>query len=55
MKKLNGYGEEFIKKVKDGGRLEDIFEYYQVDNVSVTQSQFYYLLKWHSSKTQPQK
>ena len=44
MKNLNVYGEEFIKKVKEEGRLEDIADYYQLDNISVTQSQTNYLI-----------
>ena len=44
MKKLNGYGEEFIKNVEDGGKLEDVHDFYQVDSVSVTQSQTAYLI-----------
>ena len=44
MKKLNSYGEEFIEKVKEGGRLEDINEYCQVDNITVTQSQTSHLI-----------
>ena len=44
MKKLNGYGKEFIAKVKEEGRLEDINDYYQVDSITVTQSQTYYLI-----------
>ena len=44
MKNLNIYGEEFIKKVKEEGKLEDINDYYQVDSVSVTQSQTSYLI-----------
>ena len=44
MKKLNVYGEEFIEKVKEEGRLEDINDYYQVDNIAVTQSQTNHLI-----------
>ena len=44
MKNLNGYGESFIQKVKAEGKLEDINDYYQVDNISVTQSQTNYLI-----------
>ena len=44
MKKLNVYGEEFVEKVKEEGKLEYINDYYQVDNVSVTQSQTSYLI-----------
>ena len=44
MKNLNNYGKEFIEKVKEGGKLEDIYDYYQVDNISVTQSQNNYLI-----------
>ena len=44
MKRLNAYGEEFIAKVKEEGKLEDINDYYQVDNVSVTHSQTNYLI-----------
>ena len=44
MKNLNVYGEEFIEKVKEEGKLEYINDYYQVDNVSVTQSQTNHLI-----------
>ena len=44
MKKLNVYGEEFIKKVKEDGKLESLNDYYQIDNVSVTQSQTNHLI-----------
>ena len=44
MKNLNVYGEEFIEKVKEDGKLEDINDYYQVDSISVTQSQTNYLI-----------
>ena len=44
MKNLNNYGKEFIEKVKEGGKLEDIYDYYQVDNISVTQSQNNHLI-----------
>ena len=44
MKNLKTYGEEFIEKVKEKGRLEDINDYYQVDSISVTQSQTNYLI-----------
>ena len=44
MKNLNVYGEEFIKKVKEEGKLEEINEYYQVDNITVTQSQTNHLI-----------
>ena len=44
MKNLNVYGEEFIKTVKGEGKLEDSYEYYQVDSVSVTQTQTAYLI-----------
>ena len=44
MKKLNTYGEEYIKKVKLEGRLEDINDYYQVDSITVTQSQNNHLI-----------
>ena len=47
MTKLNVYGEEFIEKVKEEGKLEDINDYYQVDSVSVTQSQTSYLINLH--------
>ena len=54
MKKLNVYGEEFIEKVKEEGRLEDITDYYQVDSISVTQSQTNYLINllvtWHAEE-----
>ena len=44
MKKLNVYGEEFIEKVKEEGKLVDINEYCQVDNITVTQSQTSHLI-----------
>ena len=44
MKNLNTYGEEYIKKVKEEGRLEDITDYYQVDSITVTQSQNNHLI-----------
>ena len=44
MKRLNEYGESFIEKVKEGGRLEYINDYYQVDSITVTQSQTYHLI-----------
>ena len=44
MKKLNVYGEEFIQKVKEEGRLEYINDYYQVDSITVTQSQTNHLI-----------
>ena len=44
MKRLNAYGEEFINQVKEGGKLEDTSDYYQVDGVSVTQSQTNHLI-----------
>ena len=47
MKNLNVYGEEFVEKVKEEGKLEDIKDYYQVDSLSVTQSQTSYLINLH--------
>ena len=44
MKNLNAYGEKYIEKVKEEGKLEDIKDYYQVDNITVTQSQTSYLI-----------
>ena len=44
MKRLNTYGKEYIQKVKEEGRLENINDYYQVDSVSVTQSQTNHLI-----------
>ena len=44
MKNLNAYGEEYIKKVKEEGKLEDINDYYQVDSITVTQSQTNHLI-----------
>ena len=44
MKNLNVYGEEFVEKVKEEGKLEDINDYYQVDSISITQSQTNYLI-----------
>ena len=46
MKNLNNYGKEFIEKVK-GGKLEDIFDYYKINNISVTQSQTGYLINMY--------
>lgn len=47
MKNLNVYGEEFIKKVKEEGKLEDITKYYQVDSITVTQSQTNHLINMY--------
>ena len=47
MKNLNTYGEEFIEKVKAEGKLEDINEYYQVDSITVTQSQTNHLINMY--------
>ena len=44
MKNLNVYGEEFIEKVKAEGKLEYINDYYQVDSITVTQSQTNHLI-----------
>ena len=44
MKKLNIYGEEFIKQVEEGGKLEAVNDYFQVADVSVTQSQTNHLI-----------
>ena len=44
MTNLKNYGKEFIKKVKEKGRLENVTDYCQVDNVSITQSQNNYLI-----------
>ena len=44
MKRLNVYGEEFIEKVISEGRLEYINDYYQVDSITVTQSQTNHLI-----------
>ena len=44
MKNLNFYGEDFIEKVKEEGRLEDINDFYQVDYVSVRQGQTSHLI-----------
>ena len=44
MKNLNNYGERFIEKVQEEGRLEDITDHCQVDSVSVTQSQINHLI-----------
>ena len=44
MKRLNAYGKEFIEKVKEEGKLVDINEYCQVDNITVTQSQTSHLI-----------
>ena len=44
MKNLKTYGESFIENVKLEGRLEDITDYYQVDSITVTQSQNNHLI-----------
>ena len=44
MKRLNTYGEDFIEKVKAEGKLEYINDYYQVDSITVTQSQTNHLI-----------
>ena len=44
MKNLNLYGESYIQKVKAEGKLEDINDYYQVDSITVTQSQTNHLI-----------
>ena len=44
MKNLKTYGESFIENVKLEGRLEDINDYYQVDSITVTQSQNNHLI-----------
>ena len=44
MKILNTYGESFVKKVKEEGRLEDITDWFQVDSITVTQSQTNHLI-----------
>ena len=44
MKNLNVYGEEFIKKVKEDGKLESLNDWFQVDSITVTQSQTNHLI-----------
>ena len=44
MKNLNSYEKGYIEKVKEGGKLEDIYDYYQIDNISVTKSQNKYVI-----------
>ena len=44
MKDLNTYGEKSIEKIKEEGKLVDINDWFQVDNVSVTQSQTNHLI-----------
>ena len=44
MKNLNVYGEKAVEKIKIEGKLVDINDYYQVDTVSVTQSQTNHLI-----------
>ena len=44
MKKLNAYGEKYIEKVKEEGRLEDINDFHQISYISVTESQTSHLI-----------
>ena len=44
MKKLNGYGEEFIQKIKENGKLENINEFHQISYISVTESNTNHLI-----------
>ena len=44
MKNLNNYGERFIEKVKEEGKLININDWFQVDNISITQSQVNHLI-----------
>ena len=44
MKNLNSYGEKFIEKVLNHGRLEDEKIYSQIDYVSVTESNTHFLI-----------
>ena len=44
MKKLNSYGEKFIEKVLDYGRLEDEQIHKQVDYLSITESNTNFLI-----------
>ena len=44
MKKLNGYGEEFIQKIKENGKLENINEFHQISYISVTESNTHHLI-----------
>ena len=44
MKNLNSYGENYIEKVLNYGRLEDEKIYSQIDYVSVTESNTHFLI-----------
>ena len=44
MKNLNAYGEEFIKKIKEEGKLEDINEFHQISYIAVTESNTSHLI-----------
>ena len=44
MKNLNSYGKKFINEILNYGRLEDITDHYQVDNVSITESNTHFLI-----------
>ena len=44
MKNLNAYGEEFIEKIKEEGKLEDINEFHQISYISVTESNTNHLI-----------
>ena len=44
MKRLNAYGEEFIEKIKEEGRLEDINEFHKISYISVTESNTNHLI-----------
>ena len=54
MKNLNVYGESFIQKVKEDGKLESLNDWFQVDSITVTQSQTNYLINmvvtWHAEE-----
>ena len=44
MKRLNAYGEEFIEKIKEEGRLEDINEFHQISYLAITESSTKHLI-----------
>ena len=44
MKNLNSYGEKFINEILNYGRLEDEQLYKQIDYISITESNTYFLI-----------
>ena len=44
MKNLNAYGEEFISKIKENGKLENINEFHQISYLAVTESNTNHLI-----------